>query len=56
VPTMLWLAWAHPVWFFVGLALAVLSMLVLIVVLFRFLRALLRRFKERRALSSPVTS
>jgi len=55
VPAMLWLAWAHPVWFFVGLALAVLSMLVLIVVLFRFLRALLRRFKERRALSSPVT-
>ena len=55
VPAMLWLAWAHPVWFFVALAIAVLSMGVLIVVLFRFLRALVRRFKERRALSSPAT-
>jgi hypothetical protein len=54
VPTMLWLAWAHPVWFFVALALALLLMGVLIVVLFRFLRALLRRFKERRPLSSPL--
>ena len=55
VPAMLWLAWAHPTWFFVGLAFAVLLMGVLIVVLFRFLRALLRRFKERRPLSSPAT-
>jgi hypothetical protein len=48
VPTMLWLAWAHPVWFFAGLAVAVLLMIVLIVVLFRFLRALVRRFGGRR--------
>jgi hypothetical protein len=54
VPTMLWLAWAHPTWFFVGLAFAVLLMGTLIVVLFRFLRALLRRFKVRRPLSSPL--
>ena len=55
VPAMLWLAWAHPVLFFAGLAIALLLMGVLIVVLFRFLRALLRRFKERRLLSSPAT-
>jgi len=54
VPAMLWLAWAHPVWFFVALALAVVLMGVLIVVLLRFLRALLRRFKERRPQSSPL--
>jgi len=54
VPAMLWLAWAHPTWFFVGLAFAVLLMGALIVVLFRFLRALLRRFKERRPQSSPL--
>lgn len=47
VPTMLWLAWAHPVWFFVGLALATAVMVALIVVLFRFLRALVRRFQGR---------
>ena len=39
---------------FVALAFAVVLMGVLIVVLFRFLRALLRRFKERRPLSSPL--
>lgn len=47
VPSMLWLAWAHPVWFFVALALALVLMVVLVVVLFRFLRALLRRWKAR---------
>lgn len=47
VPTMLWLAWAHPVWFFVGLALTTAVMVALIVVLFRFLRALVRRFQGR---------
>jgi hypothetical protein len=47
VPAMLWLAWAHPAWFFAGLAVAVLLMIVLIVVLFRFLRALVRRLTQR---------
>jgi hypothetical protein len=44
VPVMLWLAWEHPLVFFPVLALAVALALVLIVVLFRFLRALWRRF------------
>jgi hypothetical protein len=44
VPVLLWLAWEHPLWFFPALALAVLLALVLIVVLFKFLRALWRRF------------
>jgi hypothetical protein len=45
VPAMLWLSWAHPVVFFAVLAVAVVVMLVTIVVLFRFLRALVRRFR-----------
>ena len=44
VPVMLWLAWEHPLWFFPALALALLLGVVLIVVLFKFLRALFRRF------------
>jgi hypothetical protein len=44
VPVLLWLAWEHPLWFFPALALAVLLALVLIVVLFKFLRGLFRRF------------
>lgn len=44
VPVLLWLAWAYPLLFFPVLALAVLLALVLIVVLFKFLRALWRRF------------
>ncbi len=47
VPTMLWLAVAHPVVFWPVLALAVVLAVVLIVVFFRFLRALLRRFMPR---------
>jgi hypothetical protein len=53
VPTMLWLAFEHPVWFFIALAVALLVMGVLIVVLFRFLRALARRFTGRPV--SPAT-
>jgi hypothetical protein len=49
VPAMLWLAWEHPVWFFVGLALSTAVMLALIVVLFRFLRALVRRWRGEPA-------
>ncbi|HRD97798.1 MAG TPA: DUF4126 domain-containing protein [Rubrivivax sp.] len=43
-PAMLWLAWEHAAWFWPVLAVAVLLALVLIVVLFRFLRGLWRRF------------
>jgi len=53
VPTMLWLAWTHTAWFFVALALALVLMVTLVIVLFRFLRALLRRWKGRFA-SSPA--
>jgi hypothetical protein len=44
VPAMLWLAWTHPLWFFPLLAVAVLLAVVLIIVLFKFLRSLARRF------------
>jgi hypothetical protein len=44
VPAMLWLAWEHPLWFFPALAVALAVAIVLIVLLFKFLRALLRRF------------
>ena len=44
VPAMLWLAWQHPLWFFPLLAVAVVLAVVLIAVLFKFLRALWRRF------------
>ncbi len=43
-PAMLWLAWEHAAWFWPVLAVAVVLALVLIVVLFRFLRGLWRRF------------
>jgi uncharacterized membrane protein len=49
VPTMLWLAVAHPVVFWPVLALALLLAVVLIAVFFRFLRALLKRFMPRPA-------
>ena len=52
VPALLWLAWEHPLWFFAALAVGVVVALVLTAVLFRFLRALFRRFvPERRALA-----
>jgi hypothetical protein len=47
VPVMLWLAWEHPLWFWPLLAVAVLLALVLTAVLFKFLRALLRRFSPQ---------
>ena len=47
VPAMLWLAWEHPLWFWPVLALAVVLALVLVVVLFKFLRALWRRFSTQ---------
>jgi hypothetical protein len=45
VPTMLWLAWEHPLWFFAALALAVLLMLGLTVQLLKFVRRLLARWR-----------
>ena len=45
VPGMLWLSWAHPGWFFVALAVALVAMVVVTVVLFRFLRGLGRRLR-----------
>lgn len=45
VPTMLWLAWAHPFIFFPLLALALLVMAALIWLCFKFIRALLRRVR-----------
>jgi hypothetical protein len=47
VPAMLWLSWTHPTVFFVALALAVVAALVLVMVLFRFLRALWSRLLPR---------
>jgi nitrate reductase NapE component len=44
---MLWLAFNHPLVFWPVLAVAVVCALVLIVVLFKFLRALLRRFSPK---------
>lgn len=40
VPAMLWLAWQHPVWFFVALALTLVASVALIALLLRFLRGL----------------
>jgi Domain of unknown function (DUF4126) len=42
VPAMLWMAWEHPLWFAVALLITLAVSIVLIVVLFRFLRGLLR--------------
>ncbi|MCW5610057.1 MAG: DUF4126 domain-containing protein [Rubrivivax sp.] len=44
VPVLLWLAWEHPFVFWPLLALGIVLAVVLIVVLLRFLRALVRRF------------
>jgi len=45
VPAMLWLSVTHPVWFFVALAVTLVASVALIVLLFRFLRGLLRRLR-----------
>ena len=47
VPLLLWLAWEHPVAFFVVLAIAVAVAGVLIVVTFKFVGALWRRLRGR---------
>lgn len=50
VPTMLWLSWEHPLWFFAALAVALVMMVALIVLLLRFVRALARKWRGRSAL------
>ncbi len=45
VPGMLWLSWQHPVWFFVALVIALVAMVAVTVVLFKFLRGLGRRLR-----------
>jgi len=49
VPAMLWLAWEQPVLFFIALAFALVLAVVLIVALFKFVRAMLRRLRSRAA-------
>ena len=49
VPAMLWLSVAHPLWFWPVLAVVVVLALVLIVVLFRFLRGIFRRLRGEPA-------
>ncbi len=45
VPTMLWLAWEHPLGFFVALAVALALMLGLILLTLKFVRRLLGRWR-----------
>ena len=45
VPGMLWLSWEHPLWFFVALAVALVVMVTVTVVLFKFLRGLGHRLR-----------
>ncbi len=49
VPATLWLSWTHPVALFVALAIALVVMVATIVVLWRFLRGLLRKFRTADA-------
>jgi hypothetical protein len=53
VPTMLWLAWEHPLWFFAALAVVVALMLALTVLLLKFLRRLLARWRGAAPAPSP---
>ena len=52
VPALLWLAWQHPLWALAALAVAAVLAVVLIAVLFKFLRALLRRFLPARPVAA----
>lgn len=55
VPSLLWLAWQHPLWFFPVLAVVLVVALTLIVLLFRFVRALWWRLSGRgEAPATPV--
>ena len=46
VPLALWLAFTHPVWFFVGLALALVLMVTLIVLMVKFVKLVFRRLRD----------
>lgn len=46
VPSMLWLAWEHPLWFFAALAAALVLMLTLIAVLMRFVRGMVNKWRS----------
>ncbi len=48
VPVVLWLAYEHPAWFWPVLAVLVLTAVVVLVVLFKFLRGLFRRLSGAR--------
>ena len=45
VPGMLWLSWAHPLLFYVALVIALIVMVTVTVLLFKFLRGLGRRLR-----------
>ncbi|MBL0089277.1 MAG: DUF4126 domain-containing protein [Ideonella sp.] len=47
VPAALWASWAHPTVFFIGLGVALVLMITVTLVLFRFLRGLIRTLRER---------
>jgi hypothetical protein len=49
VPAMLWLAWEHPVVFFLVLAVALVLMAALIVLMFKFLRGLVSALRQHFA-------
>ncbi|MEK8032005.1 DUF4126 domain-containing protein [Ideonella sp. DXS29W] len=53
VPVMLWLAWSHPFAFFIALALALVVMVALTVLLFKFVRGLVGRLRQHFG-ASPV--
>jgi hypothetical protein len=57
VPGMLWLAYEYPLWFFVALAVTLVASVAMIVLLFRFLRGLVRRlrahFSDNARLEGP---
>ncbi|RZU02107.1 DUF4126 domain-containing protein [Rivibacter subsaxonicus] len=46
VPALLWLAVEHPVWFFIALAIALVVAIVLIRLLWKFLRAVVNRIEH----------
>ena len=46
VPVALWLAFNHPVWFFVALALALVLMVTLIVLMVKFVKLVFRRLRD----------
>lgn len=54
VPALLWLAWSHPLWAAAAVALGLALAAVLIHFTFKFLRALLTRWRAPRAAHRPA--